>query len=81
MFRIFRFAAFALVVSMLTSGSLEALTLTSPRGRVPRDQSSVLEAIVEWIASIVLPGRSTPNDPISSQTKEGSQLDPDGGHH
>lgn len=80
MFRIARFAAAVLVVSILTSGSLEALTLASPRGFVHRDRGSVLEAIVEWIASIVLPGRPAPNDPVSSQTKEGSQLDPDGLH-
>ena len=80
MFRIFRFAAAVLVVSTLTFGSLEALALTSPRGPVQRDRGSLLEAVVEWIAAIVLPGRPTPNDPVSSQTKEGSQLDPDGHH-
>jgi hypothetical protein len=79
MSRKIRFAAALLVLVSLTTGSLGAL----PFGLrlIPAERGdSFLTAVVEWIGSLLNLDRSSGNAPPAPQTKDGTHVDPSGGH-
>lgn len=67
----------ALVLAALTTGSAGALPFDAVgfEGR-----GDLLSVVWEWLASVLEPGTSTPDDLTPSLDKEGPQLDPDGNH-
>lgn len=75
-----RFASALLVVVVVTCGSLSALPL-GPRP-VPAESTRIgfLTALVEWIASVFSPDPPIGDATASVSPKEGSSVDPHGGH-
>jgi hypothetical protein len=72
-----RLVSALLVIAVLASGSLGARPLV-PHQRIS-ESDGVLTAIVEWFVSLFTPDR--PTEPVHrrTQTKAGSQMDPNGG--
>jgi hypothetical protein len=67
----------ALVLAALTTGSAVALPFDAVEFE---GRGDLLSVVWEWLASVLEPGASTPDDLTPSLDKEGPQLDPDGNH-
>lgn len=65
----------ALVLAALTTGSVVALPLDAVGSE---GRGNLLSAVWEWLASVLEPGTSRPDELTPSLDKEGPQLDPDG---
>lgn len=80
MSRSVRFAAALLVLVSLTCGSLGALPF-GPRTVPAADGSGdFLTAVVEWIVALFASNWPTSDAPKPPESKEGSYIDPAGGH-
>ena len=82
MSRTFRFAAALLIIASLTGGSLGALPPSSRTISAESGRGDFLTALVEWIVGLLAPDRpgSDTSKPPPPSTKDGSALDPHGGH-
>lgn len=81
MSRTARFASTLLVLAALTCGSLGAWPLGLRMAPAKDGGDDFLTGVVEWIVSILGPERSSGEAPKPPQpTKDGSTLDPHGGH-
>jgi hypothetical protein len=82
MSRSVRFAAALLILAALTCGSLVALPFGSRITPAETARGDFLTAAVEWIASLFVPDRHVGDvtKPPQPTTKDGSNLDPHGGH-
>jgi hypothetical protein len=81
MSRSIRFAAAALILASLLSGSLWALPPSSRPAATENGKSDFLSALVEWIASLLAPDRPAGDALREPQSKEGSYIDPAGSPH
>jgi|GEM_PF-3564066 len=82
MSRSVRFAAALLILAALTCGSLGALPFGPRITPAETARGDFLTAVVEWIASLFVGDRHTGDvaQPSQPTAKDGSTLDPHGGH-
>ena len=74
-----RVASTVLVLAALACGSLGALPLGTPGGVPERGWGGILKAVEEWVVALFEPERPVRPVHKPTQTKAGSQMDPNGG--